>query len=159
MTTLEVRDLTLSNPILTLWDIKISINNDRTGVVVVNEEVFIPVILLRWTPPCFVLINLDRGTDTVSMGIAELTTRTVLVAECGDKLIFWERQKTVFNKRLSCECNGFHLKKRNYRTKMQQGTCSSLIIALNTEYTKQQKENRNSPARWKTLNRNELLTN
>ena len=43
------------------------------------EVVFILVRLLRRTPPCLVLPNLGRGTDTVSMGIAELTTLTVLV--------------------------------------------------------------------------------
>ena len=48
------------------------------------EVVFILVRLLRRTPPCFVLPNLGQGTDTtdtVSMGIAELTTLTVLVAD------------------------------------------------------------------------------
>jgi hypothetical protein len=37
-------------------------------------KVFIPVRLLRWTLPCFVLPNLDRGTGTDSLtGIAEMT--------------------------------------------------------------------------------------
>ena len=45
------------------------------------EEVFILVRLLRRTPACLVLPNLGQGTDTVSMGIAELTTLTVLVAD------------------------------------------------------------------------------
>ena len=45
------------------------------------EEVFILVRLLRRTPPCLVLPNLGRGTDTVSMVIAELTTLTMLVAD------------------------------------------------------------------------------
>ena len=44
--------------------------------------------LLRRTPPCLVLLNLDRGTDTISMGIAELTTLTVLVAG-STKLAGW----------------------------------------------------------------------
>jgi hypothetical protein len=44
------------------------------------EEIFIPVRLLRQTLPCFVLLNLDRGTNKASMGIAEPTTLTVLVA-------------------------------------------------------------------------------
>ena len=52
------------------------------------EEVFIPVRLLEGTPPCLVLPNLDRGTDTVSMGIAELTTLTVLVVD-STKLAGW----------------------------------------------------------------------
>ena len=52
------------------------------------EEVFILVRLLRRTPPCLVLTNLGRGTDTVSMGIAELTTLTVLVAD-STKLAGW----------------------------------------------------------------------
>ena len=52
------------------------------------EEVFIPVRWLKRTPPCFVLLNLDQGTDTVSMGIAELTTLTVLVAD-STKLAGW----------------------------------------------------------------------
>ena len=45
------------------------------------EKVYILVRLLRQTLPCFVFPNLGRGTDTVSMGIAELTTLTVLVAD------------------------------------------------------------------------------
>ena len=45
------------------------------------EVVFILVRLLRRTPPCLVLPNLGRGTDTVSMVIAELTTLTMLVAD------------------------------------------------------------------------------
>ena len=51
-------------------------------------EVFILVRLLRRTPPYLVLPNLGRGTDTVSMGIAELTTLTVLVAD-STKLAGW----------------------------------------------------------------------
>ena len=43
------------------------------------EVVFIPVRLLRQTPPCFVLLNLGRGT--VLMVIAELTILTVLEAD------------------------------------------------------------------------------
>uniref|UniRef100_A0A4W5R092 Uncharacterized protein n=1 Tax=Hucho hucho TaxID=62062 RepID=A0A4W5R092_9TELE len=49
------------------------------------EEVFIPVRLLRRTPPCLVLPNLGRGTDTVSMGIAELTTLTMLENRCVER--------------------------------------------------------------------------
>ena len=52
------------------------------------KEVFILVRLRRRTPSCLVLPNLDRGTDTVSMGIAELTTLTVLVAD-STKLAGW----------------------------------------------------------------------
>jgi hypothetical protein len=44
--------------------------------------------LLRRTPPCLVLPNLGRGTDAVSMGIAELSTLTVLVAD-STKLAGW----------------------------------------------------------------------
>ena len=50
--------------------------------------VFILVRFLRRTPPCLVLPNLGRGTDTVSMGIAELTTLTVLMAD-STKLAGW----------------------------------------------------------------------
>ena len=52
------------------------------------EEVFILVRLLERTPPCSVLPNLGRGTATVSMGIAELTTLTVLVVH-STKLAGW----------------------------------------------------------------------
>jgi hypothetical protein len=52
------------------------------------EDVFILVGLPRRKPPCLVLPNLGRGTDTVSMGIAELTTLTVLVAN-STKLAGW----------------------------------------------------------------------
>ena len=45
------------------------------------EEVFIPLRLLKQTLRCLFLPNLDRCTDTVSMGIAELTKLTVLVAD------------------------------------------------------------------------------
>jgi hypothetical protein len=82
MTALEVRGLTLSNPI-SRCEISQSLS-----IMTRMEEVFIPVRLLRRTPPCFVLLNLDRGTDTVSMGIAELTTLTVLVADF-TKLAGW----------------------------------------------------------------------
>jgi hypothetical protein len=74
ITALEVRDLTLSSPILRC-ELSQSLSI-MTGM----EEVFIPVRLLRRTPAFLVLPNLDRGTDTVSMGIAELTTLTVLVS-------------------------------------------------------------------------------
>jgi hypothetical protein len=72
MTALEVRDLTSTHPILRC-EISFSI---MTGM----EDVFIPVRLLNWTPPWFVLLNLDQGTYMDSMGIPELTTLTVLVA-------------------------------------------------------------------------------
>jgi hypothetical protein len=52
------------------------------------EEVFILVRLLKRTPPSLILPNLDQGEDTVSMGIAELTTLTVLVAD-STKLAGW----------------------------------------------------------------------
>ena len=52
------------------------------------EEVFIPVRLLKRTPPCLVLPNLDQSTDTVSMGIAKLTTLTMIVAD-STKLAGW----------------------------------------------------------------------
>ena len=74
ITALEVRDLILSSPILRC-EISQSLSI-MTGM----EEVFILVRLLRRILPCLVLPNLGRGTDTVSMGIAELTTLTVLVA-------------------------------------------------------------------------------
>ena len=90
ITALEVRDLTLSSPILRC-EISQSLSI-MTGM----EEVFIPVRLLRRTPPCLVLPNLDRGTDTVSMWIAELTTLTVLVAD-STKLAGWLTACTFFH--------------------------------------------------------------
>uniref|UniRef100_A0A674B2R7 Zgc:110319 n=1 Tax=Salmo trutta TaxID=8032 RepID=A0A674B2R7_SALTR len=82
----SVRDLTLSSPIL-----RCEVSRSLS-IMAGMEEVFILVRLLRRTPPCLVLPNLGRGTDTVSMGIAELTTLTVLVADstklvgCGDPM-------------------------------------------------------------------------
>ena len=82
ITVLEVRDLTLSTPILRC-EISQSLSI-MTGM----DEVFILVRLLRRTPPCLVLPNLGLGIDTVSMGIAELTTLTVLVSD-STKLAGW----------------------------------------------------------------------
>ena len=73
ITALAVRDLTLSSPILRCE------GSRSLSIMAGMEEVFIPVRLLRRTPPCFVLLNLDQGTDMVSMWKAELTTLTVLL--------------------------------------------------------------------------------
>ena len=85
ITALEVMDLTLSIPILRCE------LSQSLSIMAGMEEVFILVRLLRRTPTCLVLPNLGRGTDTVdtvSMGIAELTTLTVLVAD-STKLAGW----------------------------------------------------------------------
>ena len=82
ITAFEVLDLTLSSPILRC-EVSQSLSI-MTGM----EEVFILVRLLRRTPPCFVLLNLDQGTDTVSMGISEQITLTVLVTD-STKLAGW----------------------------------------------------------------------
>ena len=66
----EVRDLTLSSHIL-----RCEVSRSLS-IMAGMEDVFILVRLLRRTPPCLVLPNLGRGTDTVSMVIAELTTLT-----------------------------------------------------------------------------------
>ena len=123
MTALEVRDLTLSSPILRyehrhlnwgegahsngyepgtekmewyrahkthfhVFDTIPAITMSRCGVlsqylsiITGMEEVFIPVRLLMRTPPCLFFPTLDRGTDKVSIGIAELSTLPVLVAD------------------------------------------------------------------------------
>jgi hypothetical protein len=75
MTALEVKDLTLSSPIL-----RCEILSKSIIIMTGMEEVFIPERLLRRTQACLVLPELDRDTDTVSMGKAELTILTVLLA-------------------------------------------------------------------------------
>jgi hypothetical protein len=82
MTALKVRDLTLSNPILRC------VISQSPSIMAGMEEVFIPLRLRRQTLSCFVFLNLDQGTDTVSMGIAELTTLTVLLTD-SPKLEGW----------------------------------------------------------------------